>query len=92
MASRVEHTTDVDGLAERIPYALLQEWRAYHLIEPFGDDWQQTGTIAAAAMNPHTKKSLKPDDFIPRYKPNQSPEDMQAAIMRMAEQAKKQHG
>lgn len=92
LASRVEHTTDVDGLAERIPYPLLQEWRAYCALEPFGDDWQQAATIAAAAFNPHSKRPLKPDELIPRYRPEQTPEDMQAALMAAAREAAKQHG
>lgn len=64
----------------------MQEWRAYHAVEPFGDDWQQTGTMAAAALNPHSKKSLKPTDFIPSYKPKQTQADMQTALMQLAEQ------
>ena len=36
---------------------------------PFGDDWQQAGTIAAAAMNPHVKRGRKVSDFIPAARP-----------------------
>ena len=44
------------------------EWKAYYLEERFGDDWQQAGTIAAAATNVMLGKGVtptQPSDFIP---------------------------
>ena len=43
------------------------EWIAFHNIEPFDDDWRQTGMIAAATQNIwRTKgKPLEPEDFMP---------------------------
>lgn len=49
--------------------ACFEGWRAYHKECPFGDDWWQTGVIAAAAVNPHIKKSMSAEDFIPKYRP-----------------------
>lgn len=35
-------------------------------IEPWGDDWMQAGTIAAASVAPWTKKKITPEHFIPK--------------------------
>lgn len=50
------------------PSEVLEGWKAYYGVEPFGDDWWQAGVIASATANPHIKKSLAPADFIPGKK------------------------
>lgn len=56
-------------------------------IQPWGDDWDQTGLICATMGNlvrSKGKKPLSPDDFIPkRHRPRQSLESM-VAILNMA--------
>lgn len=42
---------DVDKmLAELSPQQLI-EWKAYEKLEPFGDEWRQTSTIATVVAN-----------------------------------------
>jgi hypothetical protein len=41
-------------------------------LEPWGDDWLQTGIIASAAVNPHIKRQMKAEDFMPPKKPKVS--------------------
>jgi hypothetical protein len=40
-------TVDVDGLLGSISREQFDGWIAYDLVEPFGQAWLQTGTIAA---------------------------------------------
>lgn len=49
------------------PQRTLVRWRKYYELQPFGDDWQQAATVAAAAINPHTRRQRKTEDFIPKY-------------------------
>jgi len=51
LARTVEHTTDVDGMLECMTPEQFDEWHRLYLDEPWGDDWQQAGTIAAAFHN-----------------------------------------
>lgn len=48
-------------------WELFTLWPAYYLVEPFGDDWLQTGVLATAAVAPYAKRGSrpKPSDFIP---------------------------
>lgn len=70
---------DPDDLADLMTPAQVTEWIAYDQIEPFGDDWKMSATIAAATVNamvqymcaragraPTADELAKPDDFIPR--------------------------
>lgn len=51
----------------------FDEWYASWLMEPWGDEWQQAGTIAAAAHNgpllarASATKLYEPAQFIPRF-------------------------
>jgi hypothetical protein len=47
----VAHTPDVDGMLSQIEPRQFFEWIAEHELEPWGDDWRQAGTIAAANEN-----------------------------------------
>jgi hypothetical protein len=55
-------------LKEATPSWVLEGWKAAYSVEPWGDDWWQTGVIASAAVNPHIKRSLAPSEFMPRTK------------------------
>lgn len=63
----------------------MDKWIAVHSIEPFGDDWYQTGTIAATIENglqrieaillevkAKPEDRTKPEDFFPYGSPDQS--------------------
>jgi len=62
--------------------AQISEWMAYYNLEPFGDDWRQTGVVAGviANVNRDAKKKRRPyepEDFMPitkRQEQAQSPE------------------
>jgi hypothetical protein len=44
------------------------EWVAYYGIEPFGEDWKQTGEIASLLYNAHRSSDARastPADFMP---------------------------
>lgn len=62
----------------------FQEWQEYYRIEPFGDDWQQAGTIAAASVNVWSKRKVKPDHFIPRTKTRKTDEEIEAQMNQWA--------
>jgi hypothetical protein len=47
----VAHTVDVDGMLAGMEPRQFDQWQAEHNLEPWGDDWRQTGTIAAAIDN-----------------------------------------
>jgi hypothetical protein len=38
---------DVDGMAAQMPVGLFQEWMAFYMLEPFGDEWRRTGRLTA---------------------------------------------
>ena len=51
---------------------------AFYMLEPFGQEWLQSGTVAAVALQPHVKKGhkCKPTDFLP-VAPPESPDPEQ---------------
>ena len=64
----------------------FREWWAYcRYIEPFGRDWHQTGTLAAAAVAPYCSRGRtpKPEDFIPIETPPQTAEEMAAELAKL---------
>lgn len=56
-----------------IPGTLLAEWMAFFELEPWGQEWLQTGTIASMIVNmqrdPKKSEPVAPTDFIPGYRP-----------------------
>jgi hypothetical protein len=62
----------------------FEEWKAYYRVEPFGDDWQQAGTIAAATVNTWSKRKVKPEQFIPKTKARKSPEEIERQMNQWA--------
>ena len=38
---------DVDELARKMPMSLFWEWLAFYRISPWGDEWRQSGRLAA---------------------------------------------
>lgn len=45
----------------------FEEWRAMYQLEPWGDDWEQAGTVAAAVWNAsgNTQEARSASEFIP---------------------------
>lgn len=79
----------------------FQEWQEYYRLEPWGDDWMQTGLIVSSNANLWSKRKYKPEQFIPRAKQRKTPEQMEAEMMQWArlhnarierEEARKKHG
>ena len=56
---------NVDAMLADITPEQFNEWIAYHQLEPWGDEWVQTATIASAAHNAAGNSHLSPLDFIP---------------------------
>lgn len=42
---------DVDGMLDSAPRQQLEEWAAYHAINPWGDDWERSSLVAARTIN-----------------------------------------
>ena len=57
----------VDAILRELSSREISEWMAFYELEPFGDEWRQTGTIAAAAVAPYAKAgvTVKPEQFMP---------------------------
>lgn len=49
---------------------MLQRWRAAFEHAPWGQDWLQTGVIAAAVVNwsGHAKQARTAEEFVPGFK------------------------
>jgi hypothetical protein len=61
------------------------EWFEYYKIEPFGDDWLQASTIAAAQVGVWSKQKIKADAFIPRAKQRDDKAAIIAKLNRFAQ-------
>ncbi len=80
---------DVDGLAEVLPNRVLAEWIEFKKQHPFGDDWEQAGSIIAATLTPHSKQKLTADKFIPRVKTKR---ESQQEVTRGLDELKRRFG
>jgi hypothetical protein len=49
----------------RMPARLFHEWMAYERLEPFGQDWLQTGVIASTVANSQRDPEQQPAPFLP---------------------------
>lgn len=72
-------------------YAEFVEQLAYYRSYRWGDDWEQSSTQSWAAIAPHVKRRLKPDDFRPKparltRKPRQTPQQMASLLNMLAQQ------
>lgn len=63
----------------------FREWQAYYRIRPWGDDWVQTGVIAASNFQPWTSRKVRPDQFVPG---GNKERDLKAMEWRMHQWAK----
>ncbi|HEY1603848.1 MAG TPA: hypothetical protein VGG64_29875 [Pirellulales bacterium] len=51
-----------------IPARELDEEYAYYLVEPYGEEWRQTGEICATVVNAagaYEREPLEAEDFLP---------------------------
>lgn len=76
----------VGELEDRMTSAELTEWMAldmYH--QPLPNPWYQTGVLASATLAPHCRrgKAPKAEDFMPRARLPQSPEQMLAELAKL---------
>lgn len=58
-------------LLRRIDSRELTEWYAFARLEPFGDDWRQTGVLAAVMHNAHSTQKKGAETFMPLEKAEQ---------------------
>jgi hypothetical protein len=79
----------VGELCLRMDSVELSKWIAYerYFHGPLGDEWRQTGTLAAAMLAPYVRKGQapKPNDFVPVERPPQHKTQMEETLTRMAE-------
>ena len=77
-----------------ITHLQFQEWIEFWQLEPFGDEWAQTGMVSSIFANAHRGRNsmaYKPSDFMPgkrRLPPAQTPEQQWAVLMQVAEEMK----
>lgn len=87
------HTTDVDAMLAAMTPEQFDEWIAYAQTDPWGDDWEQAGSVAAAAHNAgvwskaaagaptEVDEFLTKDHFIPGRTPRKiEPKRVTAAV------------
>lgn len=59
----------VENLLDGMTAAEFTDWQAFYRVEPFGDEWRQTGEICAMVGNAAGGKrnggSFTPRDFLP---------------------------
>ena len=41
---------DVDALADAMPMDTFQQWLAFYMVEPFGDEWRQAARLASVLV------------------------------------------
>ncbi len=72
----------------------ITEWMAFYMLEPFGQEWMQAGTIAAEVYRSFTGKKRKPQDYLPVKPPEQEQDgNLMATIFRaFAAEHNKKHG
>jgi len=66
----------------------FEKWKAFYLVEPFGNtrDDHRFGVVAATIVNTFKKKSataVKPSEFFPGYKPRSQTWEEQLRIVEM---------
>lgn len=64
----------------------FREWWAYcRYVEPFGREWHQAGTLAAAAIAPYCTRGRvpKPEDFMPIETPPQTMAEIEAELAKL---------
>jgi hypothetical protein len=63
----------------------FREWIAFFELEPYGDEWRQTATIAALALAPWSKKPIRPDDILddafPQRRRRQTPQQIERIFL-----------
>jgi hypothetical protein len=68
-------------MLEQITPRKFDEWMAYCQVEPFGEEWYQTGLTNATLCNVMGKKKgggvFKPQEFMPRVVKRRSEEEQQ---------------
>lgn len=77
---------NIAALKANTSSACFEEWKLAYKAEPWGDDWWQTGVMAAASIAPHSKRRVAPEDFMPMLKRSvqySSVEDMERALAAM---------
>lgn len=84
LAEHVEHTTDVDGMLDRMTPQQFDEWVVKDRIEPIGYATEMLSLIAymmACYMKAEDSEPVKHEDFAPwiKYRPKQDQQETQQA-------------
>jgi hypothetical protein len=83
LARTVTHSS-VRQCQREIDAREYQEWQELYKQEPWGDDWMQTGVLAASNVNLWSKRKIKPERFIPRVKERRDPQQLEREMMQWA--------
>ena len=59
-----------EDVLKNMSWTEFEAWMIFHNVEPFGDDYRQTGRICASIYNAsgNMKKSIDEDNFLPIHK------------------------
>lgn len=72
-------------LKAAMTYAEFVRHIAYYRLFPWGDDWAQAGVQAWAAVQPHVKRRMRPEDFKPKPpRRQQSPDYIFGVVKQLA--------
>jgi len=83
LARTVTHSS-VRQCQREIDAREFQEWQEIYKQEPWGDDWLQTGVLAASNVNLWAKRKVKPERFIPRVRARRDPREVEAEMHQWA--------
>lgn len=64
-----------EEMMQRMDAVEYRTWGFFFELEPFGDEWRQAGTVAAAMAGGNAEK------YIPFPKPAQTSDEMEAVLM-----------
>jgi len=70
---------DPGGLADRMSVDQLYKWMAVFQLQPWGDEWLRDAVLMAQQYNAHRPKGkppMKPHDFMPVAKREQTQQEM----------------
>jgi hypothetical protein len=79
MAGRLK----VNEVLQELSSREISEWMAFWENEPFGDEWRQAATVAAASSMAWAKPGAKisPEQFMPSHPPDDEPIEDDAAFL-----------
>lgn len=71
----------------------ITELMAFYMVEPFGQEWLQTGTVSAEVRRVMTGQKIKAEAYLPIQPPDigQTPDQMASLFRAMAKEHNQSH-